>query len=361
MLSGSCLIENSTIANNSAGKGGTGAYASLQAGTGGAGGDGGGIFLYSNTTGIVVNSTIANNSAGQGGAGGQASSGPVSGNGGPGGDGGGVYGGTNMVFLNDTITGNKAGAGGLPGPTFTVPYPPFTIMGQPGPAGSVGGVNTQSASIGNTIIAANVGRDPDAAGSFNSQGRNLIGVVTAQNTGWVASDLTGTADAPLDPRLAPLGDYGGPTPTIALLAGSPALDHGDNALLSLSGQPSITTDQRGFARIFNGTVDIGAFEAQPPAVGGDLNHDGATNFADLLTLAQSYGQSVPVWEQGDLTGDGSVQFADLLVLAQNYGKGAAPTAAASALTQPAAVQTTNLDRRRTRSSKGLPPRRVLWQ
>jgi hypothetical protein len=60
--------------------------------------------------------------------------------------------------------------------------------------------------------------------------------------------------------LAPLGDYGGPTQTIALFPGSPAIDAGNNAIVP----PGVTTDQRGpgFARIVNGTVDIGAFEVQ---------------------------------------------------------------------------------------------------
>jgi len=45
---------------------------------------------------------------------------------------------------------------------------------------------------------------------------------------------------------------------MALLAGSPALDAGSNALVPAG----VTTDQRGLPRISNGTVDIGAFESQ---------------------------------------------------------------------------------------------------
>jgi hypothetical protein len=44
---------------------------------------------------------------------------------------------------------------------------------------------------------------------------------------------------------------------MALLPGSPAIDAGNNSLIPAG----ITTDQRGFARIVNGTVDIGAFES----------------------------------------------------------------------------------------------------
>ena len=90
----------------------------------------------------------------------------------------------------------------------------------------------------------------------SSQGNNLIGE-TDGSTGWVASDLTGTIATPLNPLLAPLGDYGGPTQTMALLPGSPAIDAGNNALIPAG----VTTDQRGPPRIVNGTVDIGAFES----------------------------------------------------------------------------------------------------
>ena len=53
----------------------------------------------------------------------------------------------------------------------------------------------------------------------------------------------------VDPLLSPLADNGGPTQTMALQAGSPAINAG-------SGCP--TTDQRGATRI--GTCDIGAYE-----------------------------------------------------------------------------------------------------
>ena len=60
--------------------------------------------------------------------------------------------------------------------------------------------------------------------------------------------------------LAPTGlqDNGGPTKTIALVSGSPAISAGSNALIPAG----ITTDQRGsgFPRIRGGAVDIGAFE-----------------------------------------------------------------------------------------------------
>jgi hypothetical protein len=63
----------------------------------------------------------------------------------------------------------------------------------------------------------------------------------------------GTDQAPIDPLLAPLGDSGGPTATMALLPGSPAIGGG-----TADGAP--TTDQRGQPRA--GHIDIGAFQSQ---------------------------------------------------------------------------------------------------
>ena len=112
--------------------------------------------------------------------------------------------------------------------------------------------------IGNTIVAGNTATTsgPDALGTFASLGNNLIGE-TDGSSGWVGSDLTGTSAQPLNPLLAPLGNYGGPTQTVALLPGSPAIDAGNNALIPAG----VTTDQRGLPRIVNGVVDIGAFES----------------------------------------------------------------------------------------------------
>jgi predicted outer membrane repeat protein len=118
--------------------------------------------------------------------------------------------------------------------------------------------------VKNTIIADNMTQTlagaPDADGGFISEGHNLIGVIDF-STGFsnALGDQFGFASAPLDPLLGPLQNNGGPTKTHALLAGSPAIDHGDN-----DGAPA--TDQRGVARARDGDgngskiVDIGAFE-----------------------------------------------------------------------------------------------------
>ncbi len=56
-----------------------------------------------------------------------------------------------------------------------------------------------------------------------------------------------------DPMLGTLGNYGGFTQTIPLLAGSSAIDTGDDSVC-----PS--TDQRGFHRPYGAHCDIGAYE-----------------------------------------------------------------------------------------------------
>ncbi|WP_422925029.1 FG-GAP-like repeat-containing protein [Singulisphaera sp. PoT] len=160
-----------------------------------------------------------------------------------------------MVLVNDTISNNKAGntyvndGGGL--------YQDGT-----GPGGST--------LFANTIVAANIGGDVlNISGAWiSSLGHNLIGTADG-SAGWSASDLLGTTQSPLDPGLGPLLANGGPTQTMALLPGSPALNAGSNALAPAGG-----TDERGVPRISQGIVDIGAYEYNPPltASGMPLNY-----------------------------------------------------------------------------------------
>jgi len=69
---------------------------------------------------------------------------------------------------------------------------------------------------------------------------------------------------------------------------------------------------------------------RPP---GDANFDGVVNFADLVILAQHYGQSNATYATGDFNGDGIVNFSDLVILAQNYGKSITPAVSAAAAVQ----------------------------
>jgi hypothetical protein len=97
----------------------------------------------------------------------------------------------------------------------------------------------------NSIIASS-GNGGDVWGPITDGGYNIC------------SDGTANFSAPgslnhADPLLAALSNNGGPTPTMALLVGSPARD------AILSSYPP--TDQRGIARPQGPAADIGAFEA----------------------------------------------------------------------------------------------------
>jgi hypothetical protein len=154
-----------------------------------------------------------------------------------------------------------------------------------------------SLTIGDTIVAGNTcyyGQNGDFSGGFNSsvtidRGYNLIGVLhEGEFSG--PHDRVGNDKSPINPLLAPLGDYGGPTQTMPLLPGSPAIGTGD------PGQTG-TPDQRGFTR--GSSVDIGAFQTQSsyalvvqttgdvgaPAREFDLR--GAIDVADLLGGSQA--------------------------------------------------------------------------
>jgi Collagen triple helix repeat (20 copies)/Right handed beta helix region len=80
----------------------------------------------------------------------------------------------------------------------------------------------------------------------------------------------------VDPLLGELADNGGPTRTMALASGSPAIDAGECAAY-LPVSERLTVDQRGMAR--DGACDIGAFEwvaAAPSGAAGPTGANGAT-------------------------------------------------------------------------------------
>ncbi len=274
LAGGSVTLNNDTLRSNQAvggngGPGGIGGYGSPRgdpAGNGGSG-SGGGLYVAAGTL-TMTNDTLGSNHAG-GGNGGAGGNGPVdgygvghpAGNGGNGGagSGGGLYLAAGTVSLNDdTLSSNNAGGGnggkgggGLP-------------SGSIGSGGAVfgGGIDVVSSSnvlLHDTLIAANLaGGDPsDIQGSLNTASDyNLIG----DGSGGLSTanhNLLGSSASPLNPLLAPLGNYGGPTQTMALLPGSPALNAGDN-----TNAPAYDQRGPGFPRIVGGTIDIGAFEVQ---------------------------------------------------------------------------------------------------
>ncbi len=210
-------ISNSTISGNTAGSWG------------------GGIANYNSNISTIQNTTISGNTGSRGG-------------------GIGIYKGS-ITLLNSTISGNTA-------------------------SGTVGGGIYQDGvgtlTVKNTIIADNSGSDDYyyAGGTLTSSGYNIVkysnvaantgnafdnandilyntkyGVAGTSFTSWTQNaSVLGNQNLNLSSTLA---DNGGSTQTLALSAGSFAIDAGTD-----SGAP--TTDQRGASR--NSTTDIGAFE-----------------------------------------------------------------------------------------------------
>jgi hypothetical protein len=166
-----------------------------------------------------------------------------------------------LVVLGSTFVGNSTNGngGGIfeTGPSTTIND--STITGNTA-LQEGGGLYVTSAAftLQNTIVAGNFSN----AGGMNFQGAtpDLLGTPTTALANFIGGD----------PRLGPLQNNGGPVvgglnltqtlPTEAPLAGSPVIDAGGNAVIPAG----TTTDQRGFNRIVNNTLDIGAVEYQPP-------------------------------------------------------------------------------------------------
>jgi hypothetical protein len=140
---------------------------------------------------------------------------------------------------------------------------------------SGGGIYGSGQTITNSSIlalnSAPTGPDFTGGGVLNSSGYNVIGNnADAAIDPSHPTDQIGTPGAPIDPRLGPLINNGGPTFTHALQPGSPAINRGS------PGSPP--QDQRDYGRV--GVPDVGAFEFG----GGPLptaTTNPATNIASL--------------------------------------------------------------------------------
>ena len=174
-----------------------------------------------------------------------------------------------LIINNSTISGNVAGftGGGLLN-TGNSQVSNSTITGNTAKNGDGGGIFNLSnqLSLERSLISGNkaktnqeiFNRGPGQGGSGTvvSNDFNLIG--TSNNAGIFGFTLGLTDIVPSGPIgsiIAPLADNGGPTPTHALVAGSPAI----NAIPSVLPECS-DTDQRGVGRPQGAGCDIGAFE-----------------------------------------------------------------------------------------------------
>jgi CSLREA domain-containing protein len=250
---------NGTGDHPSGGSGGSGS-------SGGNGGAGGGIGLDVYQGLAVTNSTVTGNLTGAGGAGGSGGPGGAGylpgagggpGNGGSGGPGGGIF--TNTGTLTfATIAGNHTAGGGPGGATGSGCQPNCgtSSNGTDGAYGTGGGIEingTPGSSLANTLVASN---------SVPGGIQNCVNLSSAGPIGDGGHNLSyGDTTCPGingNPQLGTLQDNGGPTPTMALGAGSAAVDQIPQGATGCPG-----ADQRGVGRPFpaGGQCDIGAFES----------------------------------------------------------------------------------------------------
>jgi hypothetical protein len=213
------MVLRSTIANNLAfGRGGGIAIANAAGAT-------------ARNSASVIDSTIAANQANVGGGGIKI----------------GFF--VALTVRDSTIAGNSApqAGGGL-----WVPSGPTTMV--------------SPVALTNTILAANTassGPDCQDTEGVSSGGHNLIGTLDANCpgiTGGVNGDQAGTPASPLNPGLGQLASNGGPTQTLALLLGSPAISAGDPA--DCRATPVNNLDQRSHSRSVGTRLacDTGAYD-----------------------------------------------------------------------------------------------------
>ena len=151
-----------------------------------------------------------------------------------------------LTVNQSTLQGNNAdnspGGGGIVnnGGTVTVNQSTLTQNSATASTYNGGGIlNSGSLTLSNSIVAGNIASADPEIFSF--------GIITV-----LGVNLTNGV-----PLLAPLDNYGGPTPTMPPLPGSPALDGCTNGT-------GFTTDQRGLPRIVGPFADIGAVESGNP-------------------------------------------------------------------------------------------------
>jgi hypothetical protein len=186
--------------------------------------------------------------------------------------GGGIRNQGNLMINNSTISGNIANicsttlclgsGGGIRNDGGTLMINNSTINGNTAAtitannAAQGGGGIYGSAKIQNSIVANN--HSGNCSGTLTSEGYNL------------SSDGTCNFNRPgdlnnHDPVLGPLQNNGGPTQTIALLPGSPAIDGGNPSGCTDGQGHLLKTDQRGMPRPDKEDIvgcDMGAYERQ---------------------------------------------------------------------------------------------------
>jgi predicted outer membrane repeat protein len=288
--SGTLTLANTTVSGNTSGADGGGIFndgggtlnASTSTISGNAAGTGGGLWNASYAAANLTNVTFSGNSGTFGGGGAILNNGPntlyvakstFTGNSAPTFKGGGIYSGGSAIVVESTFSGNSAGdsggainnvgpmsitnstfygnsatngGGGFAAPfgfsSTTITNSTFSGNSSSGTGGGIWNQYPTTLTFQNTIVA-NSPSGGNCAGYLVDGGGNLQ---------YPGSDC-GTTITSADPMLGPLQNNGGPTDTMALPAGSPAIDTAQTTSCP-------ATDQRGVSRPQGGGCDVGAYE-----------------------------------------------------------------------------------------------------
>jgi CSLREA domain-containing protein len=282
---GTLIVDHTTFSNNHS-TGGSAFGGAISNGGGGAtlivtgstfsgnsAGFFGGAIDNGGGTVTVVNSTFSGNSASS--------------------DGGGIFSFGTLTLINGTRTANRT-TGGTGG----------------GLRNNGGGAVT----LINTIIAGNfTGTAPsptpdDIAGTNVDIANSHHDLIGSGGSGGLTNGTNNNIvlTAGTDPGLGALGDNGGPTQTMALLAGSPALATGDPSVCALPLPPAAPpngagrVDQRGFARSTT-VCAIGAYEPQPGSIAATTGTPQQTTVGTAFptnlaaTVTDDQGNLLPGW------------------------------------------------------------------
>jgi predicted outer membrane repeat protein len=303
-------IANSTISGNSVAGDGAGIFCDFDtilsvtdsiisdnttSQTIGSSGNGGGIRLLQGSTATITGTRLINNHATSassfgGGLSAFSQSRPIvvnlfrcelSGNS------SGFYGGAAVLntnctlnLINSTLSGNSAQRGGaiVNDGSGVLNMSNCTVSGNSATQDGGGLYMSGQNQVKSSIIALNDAPSfPDEV-NVVSAGFNLIGKASSSATD--PTDQFGTEAAPINPKLGPLAFNGGPTRTMKLLAGSPAINKGTSN--GLTGP--LPADQRGYVR--QNTADIGAFElgATIPHTLGNISTRGFVGTANNVLI-----------------------------------------------------------------------------
>ncbi len=263
------------------------------------GAGGGGVFSGEGADLTLTDCTVSGNSADDGGGGlenkGTATLTDCTVSGNTGSYGGGVFENykAQLSLTGCTVSGNSAATygGGLDANSYPSSY--ITV-------------------VTDTIVAGNT--NPSGASDIGGNASGTYNLIGTGGSGGLANGVDGNIVGVANPLLAPLDNYGGPTQTIALLAGSPAL--GAGVIVDYPGTTTpITTDQRGLP-LDSPNPDIGAFQNQGSPLLGltfSVSNQSITYGTPSVTISGTLadGAQAPVGETVAVTLDGVEQSATI--------------------------------------------------